>query len=233
MPGHSANIVLINLQNCGINVACTKDIVELLSRFENLKAIDLSCNVGLGTSGAASIVECMNNGLKSMNLKGTGLELHPSRASCSFSDWARLEGALRGLAALDAIDLSDNAVLGTWGVARLLECVGSGVKSVNLKGTGLGLAAGTTTQSGSMYSLQPSRASCSDSDWARLEGALRGLAALDAIDLSDNVWLLTSGVGRLVSCCAGEESVFVGLLLVVCFEIVTLLRRELAAAEDW
>ena len=140
---------------------------------------------------------------------------------------------MRGLAALDAIDLSDNFLLGTSGVARLLECVGSGVKRVNLKGTGLGLTAGPTTQSGSMHLQQPSRANCSDSDWARLEGALRGLAALDEIDLSDNVSLLTSGVGRLVSCCAGEESVFVGLLLVVCFEIVTLLRRELAAAEDW
>ena len=112
------------------------------------------------------------------------------------------------------IDLSDNAELGTSGVARLLECVGSGVKSVNLKGTGLGLAAGPTTQSGFMHSQLPSSsANCSDSDWARLEGALRGLAALDTIDLSDNVSLLTSGVSRLVSCCAGEKSAFVGLLL--------------------
>ena len=67
----------------------------------------------------------------------------------------------------------------------MLEGLGKGVKSVSLKGTGLGLAA-------------------SSEDWARLEGALRGLTALEAIDVSDNGSLGASGVGRLVSCCAGE-----------------------------
>ncbi len=236
MPGRSANVVSINLRNCGIDIAFTKDIVELLGRFDNLEAIDFSCNVGLGTSGAASIMECMKSGVKSVNLKSTGLGLaagtihetcleqsiaagrttqsdsmhfqQPRRISCSDSDWTRLEGALRGLAALDAIDLSDNGALGTSGVARLLECVGSGVKSVNLKGAGLGLAAGGTTWSGSMHSQQPRRASCSDSDWTRLEGALRGLAALDAINLSDNGALGTLGVARLLECVgSGVKSV--------------------------
>ena len=42
-----------------------------------------------------------------------------------------------------------------------------------------------------------------------------------SIDLSGNEALGTSGVCRLVSCCAGEQIVFVGLLHFVCFDIVT------------
>ena len=45
---------------------------------------------------------------------------------------------------------------------------------------------------------------CSGEEWTRLEGALRGLAALEVMDMSENGALGTSGVGRLVSCCAGE-----------------------------
>ena len=105
---------------------------------------------------------------------------------------------------LKAIHLSDNWALGTSGAARLLEVVGRGVKSVSLKGTGLGLAAG---QVETQYRQQP--VVCSDEDWGRLEGALRGLSALEAIDFSDNETLGTSGVGRLVSCCAGEALLFV------------------------
>ena len=70
---------------------------------------------------------------------------------------------------------------------------------MSLKGTGLGLAAG---QDQLQQGQKP--VVCSDEDWARLEGALRGLSALEAIDVSDNGALGTSGVGRLVSCCAGE-----------------------------
>ena len=97
------------------------------------------------------------------------------------------------------IDVSNNGLLGTSGAARLLEGLGKGVKSVSLKGTGLGLPAG-------QVQLQPGQKPvvCSDEDWTRLEGALRGLSALEAIDVSDNGALGTSGVGRLVSCCAGE-----------------------------
>ena len=78
----------------------------------------------------------------------------------------------------------------------MLEGLGRGVKSVSLKGTGLGLAAGLQQWQKPVV--------CGGEDWARLEGALRGLTALEAIDLSDNGALGASGVGRLVSCCAGE-----------------------------
>ena len=81
----------------------------------------------------------------------------------------------------------------------LLEGLGRGVKSVSLKGTGLGLAAGQEFISSGQKPVV-----CSDDDWGRLEGALRGLSALEAIDVSDNGALGASGVGRLVSCCAGE-----------------------------
>ena len=151
------------------------------------------------SGGLSAVRAFFSSDFVDIDLKGVGIRSE---------DVAEFGDALQTVA-VRSIDLTDNEALGTLGVARLLECVGSGVKSVNLKGTGLGLAAGPTTLFGSMHSQQPSRASCSDSDWARLEGALRGLAALDAIDLSDNVSLLTSGVGRLVSCCAGEESAFV------------------------
>ena len=75
---------------------------------------------------------------------------------------------------------------------------------MSLKGTGLGLAAGPVSQ----YHGQQLVA-CSGEDWTRLEGALGGLAALEAIDLSENGALGTSGVGRLVSSCAGELIAFV------------------------
>ena len=99
------------------------------------------------------------------------------------------------------IDVSNNGALGTSGAARLLEgWLGKGVKSVSLKGTGLGLPAGQVQQ----LAFGQKDGVCSDEDWTRLEGALRGLSALEAIDVSDNGALGTSGVGRLVSCCAGE-----------------------------
>ena len=75
---------------------------------------------------------------------------------------------------------------------------------MSLKNTGLGLAAGQVSQ----YHGQQLMA-CSGEDWTRLEGALGGLAALEAIDLSENGALGTSGVGRLVSSCAGELIAFV------------------------
>ena len=81
----------------------------------------------------------------------------------------------------------------------MLEGLGRGVKSVSLKGTGLGLAAGQV-----QIQKENKPVVCSGEDWARLEGALRGLTAVEAIDLSDNGALGASGVGRLVSCCAGE-----------------------------
>ena len=108
-------------------------------------------------------------------------------------------GAALAKVCVRSIDVSNNRALGTSGAARLLEGLGRGVKSVSLKGTGLGLAAGQVQlQQGQKPVV------CSDEDWARLEGALRGLTAVEAIDLSDNGALGASGVGRLVSCCAGE-----------------------------
>jgi len=107
---------------------------------------------------------------------------------------------------LEAIDISDNWALGTSGAARVLECVGRGVKSVSMKGTGLGLAAGS-------LSFGQQRLLCSGEEWTRLEGALRGLAALEVMDMSENGALGASGVGRLVSCCAGEAFACVVLLL--------------------
>ena len=108
-------------------------------------------------------------------------------------------GAALAKVCVRSIDVSSNGALGTSGAAMLLEGLGRGVKSVSLKGTGLGLAAGQVQlQQGQKPVV------CSGEDWARLEGALRGLTAVEAIDLSDNGALGASGVGRLVSCCAGE-----------------------------
>ena len=107
-------------------------------------------------------------------------------------------GAALAKVCVRSIDVSSNGALGTSGAAMLLEGLGRGVKSVSLKGTGLGLAAGQEL----LFGQKP--VVCSGEDWARLEGALRGLTAVEAIDLSDNGALGASGVGRLVSCCAGE-----------------------------
>ena len=80
--------------------------------------------------------------------------------------------------AVKSLDLSNSEALGTSGAARLVGALGRGVKSVSLKGTGLGLAAGQGLLS---HGQQP--VACSGGDWTRLEGALGGLAALEAIDL--------------------------------------------------
>jgi uncharacterized protein (DUF3820 family) len=164
--------------------------------------------------------------VKSVSLKGTGLGLAleqvsqqampyggydgraPARLACSDEDWRRLEGALGGLEGLEAIDVSENSALGTSGAARLVGALGRGVKSVSLKGTGLGLVLEQVSQQAMPYGgfggRAPARMACSDEDWTRLEGALGGLEGLEAIDLSENGALGTSGVGRLVSSCAGE-----------------------------
>ena len=133
------------------------------------------------TGGAASV--------KSINLQNGGI------GGSSASNIALVLGKFENL---EGIDVSDNRALGTSGAAMLLEGLGRGVKSVSLKGTGLGLAAGQEL----LFGQKP--VVCSDADWARLEGALRGLTAVEAIDVSDNGALGASGVGRLVSCCAGE-----------------------------
>ena len=109
--------------------------------------------------------------------------------------------------AVRSMDLSENGALGTSGAARLVGALGRGVKSVSLKGTGLGHAAGQVLQHHGQQLV-----ACSVEDLTRLEGALGELAALEAIDLSENGALGTSGVGRLVSSCAGEL-----IACVICF----------------
>ena len=101
------------------------------------------------SGGLSAVRAFFSSGFVDFDLKGGGFRPE---------DVAEFGDALQTVT-VRSIDLSDNGALGTSGVARLLECVGSGVKSVNLKGTGLGLglAAGPTTQFGSMHSQQPSR----------------------------------------------------------------------------
>ena len=171
--------------------------------------------------------------MKSINLQNGGI------CESSASNILLLLGQFENL---EAIDVSDNGALGTSGAARLLEGLGKGVKSVSLKGTGLGLAAvsesvaphGVGSGSSAFGGFGPSSTSkrelCSGEDWARLEGALRGLSGLEAIDVSDNAALGTSGVGRLVICCAGEALMFVIALLLYLCPSLTLFCRELAAA---
>ena len=72
---------------------------------------------------------------------------------------------------------------------------------MSLKVTGLGLASGQVSQQAFVYSgqyLGQQLVACSDEDWTRLEGALGGLGGLEAIDLSENWALGTSGAARLV-----------------------------------
>ena len=129
---------------------------------------------------------------------------------------------------LKAIDLSENGALGTAGAARLVGGLGRGVKSVSLKGTGRGLAAGHV----SLYYGQQLVA-CSGEDWTRLEGALGGLGALEAIDLSENGALGAAGVGRLVSSCAGELIACVIWFCAFSCLCVTFVCRELATCAVW
>ena len=143
-----------------------------------------ACQGGLPTMRAFFAAEAVD-----IELQGSGIRVE------DVADF----GAALATVCVKRFDVSNNKALGTSGAARLLEGLGKGVKSVSLKGTGLGLAAG---QERLQYGQKP--VVCSDEDWARLEGALRELSALEAIDVSDNGALGTSGVGRLVSCCAGE-----------------------------
>jgi len=213
---------------------CSRDdwtIFEVaLGGLEALEAIDLSNNGSLGTSGAARLIGGFGAKVKSVSLRGTGLGRDTvQNISSSGEDWTRLEGALGGLAALEAIDLSENGALGTSGAARLVGVLGRGVKSVSLKGTGLGLAAFQVSQ----YHGQHKVLACSGEDLTRLEEALGGLSALYAIDLSNNGALGTSGVGRLVSSCAGELIDFVIQILSFLCVSVTLCCRELAPFAVW
>ena len=110
----------------------------------------------------------------------------------------------------------------------MVGALGRGVKSVSLRGMGLGLAASQGVQNAGQKRL-----ACSGEDWTRLEGALGGLAALEAIDLSENGALGTAGVGRLVSSCAGELIACVIWFCAFSCLCVTLVCRELATCAVW
>ena len=99
---------------------------------------------------------------------------------------------------------------------------------MSLMGTGLGLAAVQVLQ----YHGQQLVA-CSGEDWTRLEGALGGLVALEAIDLSENGALGAAGVGRLVSSCAGELIACVIWFCAFSCLCVTFVCRELATCAVW
>jgi hypothetical protein len=162
----------------------------------------LLTSVGVVTSEGGIMSSAKNLFVRAASVVSMMYSSSDKRLTCDEAHWKRLESALVKFAKLEAIDLSDNGALGTLGVAIVLGWVGPEVKSVSMKGTGLGLAAGQSLQQG------PLHAPCSAEDWPKLEDALRKLAKLEAIDLSDNGALGTSGVGRLVSCCAGESLSF-------------------------
>ena len=206
-----------------------QSVIELLGQLEELDCSSKSTSgqVGMGMlfppaavcNGGLSVVRAFFCGdAVDMNLKGAGIRVED------------VDDLVQGLekVAVRSMDLSENGALGTSGAARLVGGLGRGVKSVSLKGTGLGLAAGQVSQ----YHGQQ-RLACSGEDWTRLEGAVGGLAALEAIDLSENGALGTSGVGRLVSSCAGELIAFVILFCAFPYLSVTLCCRELATCAVW
>ena len=183
-----------------------QSVIELLGQLEELDCSSISSfgQVGMGMMFPPASV--WNGGLSAVRAFfscGDAVDISLKGAGIRVED---VDDLVQGLekVAVRSIDLSWNGALGTSGAARLVGVLGPGVKSVSLKGTGLGLAAGQGLQ----YHGQQLVA-CSGKDWTRLEGAWGGLAALEAIDLSENGALGTSGVGRLVSSCAGELIAFV------------------------
>ena len=199
-----------------------QSVIELLGQLE-----ELDCSSGLSSSGQPGTgmlfppASVRNGGLSCVRLffSGDAVDIDLKGAGIRVED---VDDLVRGLekVAVRSLDLSENGALGTSGVARLVGALGRGVKSVSLKGTGLGLAAGQVSQ------LFGKRLACSGEDWTRLEGALGGLEALEAIDLSENGALGTSGVGRLVSSCAGELIAFV-----IRFCALSLLVRDVVLQE--
>ena len=184
-----------------------QSVIELLGQLEELGCSSKSSSgqVGMGMlfppasvwNGGLSVVRAFFScgDAVDINLKGAGIRAED------------VDDLVQGLekVAVRSIDLSENGALGTSGAAKLVGVLGRRAMSVSLKGTGLGLAAEQVSQ----HHGQQLVFACSGEDWTRLEGALGGLAALEAIDLSENGALGTSGVGRLVSSCAGELIAFV------------------------
>ena len=204
-----------------------RSVIELLGQLEEL---DCSSKSSFGQFGMDMLfppASVWNGGLSAVRAFfscGDAVDISLKGAGIRVED---VDDLVQGLekVAVRSIDLSENGALGTSGAARLVGGLGRGVKSVSLKGTGLRLAASQV--------IGHQRLACSDEDWTRLEGALGGLAALEAIDLSENGALGAAGVGRLVSSCAGELIACVIWFCAFSCLCVTLVCRELASCAVW
>ena len=191
-----------------------QSVIELLGQLEELDCSSKSSSGQVGTGMLFPPASVWNGGLSGVRafFSGDAVDIELKGAGIRVEDVDDLAQGLEKVA-VRSMDLSENGALGTSGAARLVGALGRGVKSVSLKGTGLGLTAGQVPQQAMSYGgfggSAPARLACSGEDWTRLEGALGGLVALEAIDLSENGALGTSGVGRLVSSCAGELIAFV------------------------
>ena len=213
-----------------------QSVIELLGQLEEL---DCSSKSLLGQVMLFPPASVWNGGLAGVRafFSGDAVDIELKGAGIRVEDVDDLAQGLEKVA-VRSMDLSENGALGTSGAARLVGALGRGVKSVSLKGTGLGLTAEQVSQQAMSYGgfggSAPARLACSGEDWTRLEGALGGLAALEAIDLSENGALGSAGVGRLVSSCAGEL-----IACVICFVLsvlrpcVTFVCRELATRAVW
>ena len=197
-----------------------QSVIELLGQLEELDCGSKSSPGQVGMGMLFPPASVWNGGLSAVRAFfscGDAVDISLKGAGIRVED---VDDLVQGLekVAVRSIDLSENGALGTSGAARLVGGLGRGVKSVSLKGTGLGLVAGQVSSQqamsyGGFGAPAPIHLACSGEDWTRLEGALGGLAALEAIDLSENGALGTSGVGRLVSSCAGELIAFVNRFL--------------------
>ena len=203
-----------------------QSVIALLGQLEELDCSSESSSGQFGLGMLFPPASVWYGGLSGVRLffSGDAVDIDLKGAGIRVED---VDDIARGLekVAVRSLDLSENGALGTSGAARLVGALGRGVKSVSLKGTGLGLAAGQ------VIVLQ--RLACSGEDWTRLEGALGGLGALEAIDLSENGALGTAGVGRLVSSCAGELIACVIWFCAFSCLCVTLVCRELATCAVW
>ena len=215
-----------------------QSVIELLGQLEELDCSSKSSSGQVRTDMLFPPASVWNGGLPGVRdfFSGDAVDIDLKGAGIRVEDVDDLAQGLKKVA-VRSLDLSGNGELGTSGAARLVGGLGRGVKSVSLKGTGLGLAAGQGSQQamliGGFIGRAPARLASSDEDWTRLEGALGGLAALEAIDLSGNGALGTSGVGRLVSSCAGELIACVIWFCAFSCLCVTFVCRELATCAVW
>ena len=206
-----------------------QSVIELLGQLEELDCSSKSSSGQVGTGMLFPPASVWNEGLAGVRafFSGDAVDIELKGAGIRVEDVDDLAQGLEKVA-VRSMDLSENGALGTSGAARLVGGLGRGVKSVSLKNTGLGLAAGQVSQYHGQQLL-----ACSGEDWTRLEGAFGGLAALEAIDLSENGALGAAGVGRLVSSCAGELIACVIWFCAFSCLCVTFVCRELATCAVW